>query len=208
MLMREAEEETIKWDPHSSPSPAHSSLSISDEALPYKPVMPLAGMWSSFPAPPTPAPSFQDIGHKEKGTDVQPGKAALCLVRNPPSTQGIRWPQVFRSLRYAHIHSCTCGIATQGICSKKQAGNNIHVRIYIWGFPGGTVVKNPPGNEGDKGLNPEPKRSPGGGNGNPFQYSCLGNPMDRGAWCATVHGVSKQTRLSDETIYKTCTLTK
>ena len=130
--MREAEEETIKWDPHSSPSPAHSSLSTSDEAPPYKPVMPLAGMWSSFPAPLTPAPSFQDIGHKEKATDVQPGKAALCLIRNPPSTQGIRWPQVFRSLRYAHIHSCTFVISTQGICSKKQTGNNIHVCMYVY----------------------------------------------------------------------------
>ena len=50
------------------------------------------------------------------------------------------------------------------------------------GFPGGSVVKNLPANEGDAGLIPESGRSPGEGNGNPFQYSCLGNPMGRGAW--------------------------
>ena len=52
------------------------------------------------------------------------------------------------------------------------------------GFPGGSVVKNPPANVGDMGLIPGLGRSPGGGNGNPHQYSCLENPMDRGAWQA------------------------
>ena len=69
------------------------------------------------------------------------------------------------------------------------------------GFPGGTVVKNPPANAGDTreaGLIPGSGRSPREGNGNPLQYSCLGNSMDRGAWWATVYGVAKsQTRLSD-----------
>ena len=51
----------------------------------------------------------------------------------------------------------------------------------MWGFPGGSVVKNPPANARDVlGLIPESRRSPGVGNGNPLQYSCLGNPMDRG----------------------------
>ena len=53
------------------------------------------------------------------------------------------------------------------------------------------MQKNPPDNAGDVGLIPVWGRSPGGGNGNPRQYSCLGNPMDRGAWWATVHGVTK-----------------
>ena len=49
----------------------------------------------------------------------------------------------------------------------------------------------------DSGLIPQLKRSPGGGNGTPLRYSCLGNPMDRGTWQATVHGVTKsQTQLS------------
>ena len=55
------------------------------------------------------------------------------------------------------------------------------------GFPGGSVVKNLPDNVGDMGLIPGLGRSPGGGNGNPHQYSCLGNPTDRGA----VHVVAK-----------------
>ena len=60
------------------------------------------------------------------------------------------------------------------------------------GFPGGSVVKNLPANAGDAGPIPESGRSSGGGNGNPLQYSCLGNAMDRGAWRATVHGVAKE----------------
>ena len=53
------------------------------------------------------------------------------------------------------------------------------------------VVKNLPVSAGDLGLMPGSGRSPGEGNDNPVQYSCLGNPMDRGAWQATVHGVTK-----------------
>ena len=62
------------------------------------------------------------------------------------------------------------------------------------GFPGGSVVKNPPANAGGVGYAgsiPGLGRSLGGGNGNPLQYSCLRNPMDRRAWQATVHGLSK-----------------
>ena len=58
------------------------------------------------------------------------------------------------------------------------------------------VVKNLPANAGDVGLIPGLGRFPGGGHGNPLQYACLENPMDRGAWRATVHGVAKsQTQL-------------
>ena len=61
------------------------------------------------------------------------------------------------------------------------------------------MIKNLPANGGDtrdEGLIPGSGKSPGGGQGNPFQYSCLENPMDRGAWWAAVRGVAKiQTRL-------------
>ena len=61
------------------------------------------------------------------------------------------------------------------------------------GFPGGSEVKASACNAGDPGL------TPGEGNGNPLQYSCLENPMEGGAWWATVHGVAKsQTQLSDK----------
>ena len=58
-------------------------------------------------------------------------------------------------------------------------------------FPSGSVVKNPPVKEKDSGSISGLGRVPGGGHGNPPQYSCLENPMDRGDWPATVHGVAK-----------------
>ena len=69
----------------------------------------------------------------------------------------------------------------------------------VTGFPGGSVVKNPPASAGDAGLIPELGRSPREGNGNPLQQSCLRNPMDRGAWWAIVHGV---TRVRDDLVTK------
>ena len=60
------------------------------------------------------------------------------------------------------------------------------------GILGSSVVKNPPANAGDSGLIPGSGRSPGEGNGNPFHYSCLENPMDREHWQAIVHGVAKE----------------
>ena len=71
------------------------------------------------------------------------------------------------------------------------------------GLPGGSVAKKPPANAGDPGdmdSIPGLGRSPGDRNGNPLQYSCLGNPMVKGTWWVAVHGVTKsRTRLSDET---------
>ena len=58
------------------------------------------------------------------------------------------------------------------------------------------MVKNLPANAGDVGSIPDPGRSPGEGNGNPLQYYCLGNPMNRGAWQATVHGVAKESDMT------------
>ena len=71
--------------------------------------------------------------------------------------------------------------------------------ITIVGFPGGSVVKCLPANAGDTGdadLIPGSRRSPGEGNGNPLQYSCLANPMDRGAWQAIVHGVTRESDMT------------
>ena len=61
-----------------------------------------------------------------------------------------------------------------------------------YSFPGSSLVKNLPANAGDAGLILGKGRSTGGGNDNAFQYSCLGNPMDRGAWWAIVYRITKQ----------------
>ena len=81
---------------------------------------------------------------------------------------------------------------------KKQPENKNGI---IWvGFPGGSDGKVPECDVGDPGPIPGSGRSPGEGNGNPLQYSCLENSMDGGAWWATVHGVAKsRTWLSDFT---------
>ena len=70
---------------------------------------------------------------------------------------------------------------TFNLCKKQNKTKN----------PGGSVVKNPPANAGNTDSIPESGRSPGEGNDKPFQYSCLENPVDRGAWQATVHGVAR-----------------
>ena len=66
-------------------------------------------------------------------------------------------------------------------CKESDTTEYTHTMVAE-GFPGGSVVKNPPANAGDVGSIPVLGRSPGDGNDNPFQDSCLGNPMDGGAW--------------------------
>ena len=100
------------------------------------------------------------------------------------------------SLSLSHLASLICLC----ICANEKGGGLV-------AFPGGTVVKNPPANAGDAGLIPRSGRSPGAGKGNPLQYFYLGNPMDRGAWQATVQEVAKsRTRLSAHTDTHTHTL--
>ena len=84
-----------------------------------------------------------------------------------------------------------CFNATLSICP---------ILSFPLGFPGSSDGKASAYNAGDPGSIPRLGRSPGEGNGNPLQYSCLENLMDGGAWWATVHGVAKSwTRLSDFT---------
>jgi len=76
------------------------------------------------------------------------------------------------------------------------------VLMHAWASWVVLVVKNPPANAGNKrdvGLIPGSGRSPGEGNGNPLQYSCLENPMDREAWRATVHGATKESDMAEAT---------
>ena len=74
--------------------------------------------------------------------------------------------------------------------------SHVNFLLYIV-FPGGSVVKNLPAKAGEAGSVFELGRSPGEGNGNLPQYSCLGNPMGRGAWWATVHGVAKESDMTE-----------
>ena len=70
--------------------------------------------------------------------------------------------------------------------------------MFILRLPDGSDGEESACSAGDPGLIPGSRRSPGGGNENPLQYSCLGNPLDRGAWQATDHGIAKsQTQLSN-----------
>ena len=75
---------------------------------------------------------------------------------------------------------------------KRTSLCSVFLRAVLWigqfSFPGGSVVKNPPANAGDVGLISGSGRSPRVGNGYPLQYSCLGNSLDRGAWCVPAHG--------------------
>ena len=109
-----------------------------------------------------------------------------CLFRFGDSANGFSFPLSFPKaalVTYLYHLSDLCSAF-----SKQKKG-----------FPGGSVVKNPPANAGDLGSVPGSGRSPREGNGNPLQYSCLENPMDRESCQATVHGVTSWTRLGDQT---------
>ena len=81
----------------------------------------------------------------------------------------------------------------------------IIIIIMTLGFPAGSAVKNLPANVGDSSLILGSGRSPGEGNGNPLQYACLENPMERGAWGVTVHGITNGgTQRSDWTTANDC----
>ena len=98
------------------------------------------------------------------------------------------------------MYECVCALAH---LTKRSAFSWTHkaLRLNFYNCKGTRrgpqvelVVKNPPANAGvirDTGLIPGSGRSPGGGHGNPLQYSCLENPMDRRAWQAAVHGATK-----------------
>ena len=67
----------------------------------------------------------------------------------------------------------------------------ISIRLALFILPSGSVVKNPPANAGNEGSTPGSGRSSGEGDGNPLQYSCLGNPVGKGAWRLQSMGVTK-----------------
>ena len=90
------------------------------------------------------------------------------------------------------------GLPSMGLHRVGHDWSDLAVAAAVPGFSGGSAVKHPSANTGDSSSIPGLRRSPGGGNGNSLHSSCLENPMDRGAWQATIYGVSKsRTRLSN-----------
>ena len=83
------------------------------------------------------------------------------------------------------------GIMWEPVAEQTRGHVLIMMTTMYWGFPGGSNGEESACNVRDLGSIPGLGRSPGEGDGNPLQYSCLENPMDRGAWWATVHGVAK-----------------
>ena len=126
------------------------------------------------------------------------------MVKNPPAI----WETWVGSLGWED--PLEEGMATYSsiLAWENPHGQRSLVACSPWGhkeldtaFPGGSDGKTSAYNAGDLGSIPGSERSPGEGNGNPLQYSCLENPMDGGAWLAAVHGVAKsRTRLSDFTL--------
>ena len=125
-------------------------------------------------------------------------KEAPCPARPKSTVTSPHWtsPRICGCRIQARVmKSCgeeSRGAATDARCGGQPPDSRSQVHLEI---------KNLPDNVGDirdPGSMPGSRRSPGGGHGNPLQYSCLENPMDRGAWWATVHGVTKRwTGLSD-----------
>ena len=122
------------------------------------------------------------------------GKKALCKGKIAPF-----WGFVLSSENALPVKVSSLGICTQFQCPHVPWPRSWHPCTGHWclllsrGFPsgpGGTVVRNPPANAGEAVSIPGLGRFPGGGHGNPLQYSCLENPVDRGAWWATDHGVA------------------
>ena len=134
-----------------------------------------------------------------------------------PKGRGVQWLQKFRAggeggetlpeskkLKFPLL-SCSwpqvhLDISTHPHPQGKECHKSPFLFLFSRNFPGGSDYKASTYNAGDLGSIPGLGRSTGEGNGNSIQYSCLENPMDGGAWWATVHGVAKsQTRLSDFT---------
>ena len=124
------------------------------------------------------------------------GKQNICTCELCVNTHTHTHTHIYTETYIHNIHSCTHIQLYTQICTYYIYTYTCictHVFIHIQGFPGDSEVKDPPANAGDMGLIPGLGRSPGGGNGNTLQYSCLENSIDRRAWQAAVHWVTRVT---------------
>ena len=156
------------------------------------------------------ARKHQFHNHKDNFPWIQDANSGAIVVMICHFYQLYNWTQLPSSLqvwkrtkirlRPVSLHESTDNISLIWSISLLHSFNFYYenLRAYIQGFPGGSGDKESACNAGDPGLIPGFRRSPGEGNGDLLQYSCLGNPMDRGAWQAKVQGVTQnQTRFSD-----------
>ena len=100
------------------------------------------------------------------------------------------------SLKSPLTHSCKTQEFSEGSAKRSDMTNPIltnlgQLQMKVASFPGGSVIQNPSANTENESSIPGLGRSPGEGKGNPLQYSCLEDPMDRGAWRARVHRVAR-----------------
>ena len=111
-----------------------------------------------------------------------PSKVLLCLYVVSITAYG--WGPSFRQVPGLHTTTVPGPVpCSTYINSITFHNSSVTVRgLFLVDLPGGLVIKNPHANAGDTSLIPGLGRSPGEGNGNPLQYSCLGNPKDRGDW--------------------------
>ena len=114
------------------------------------------------------------------------------------TSSGRKYEQESKPTRFSQVSGSATNEYWQGKKEKSHVSLILRHTIHLIesrerkGFPGGSAVKNPPANTRESSSIPGPGRSPGEGNGNPLQYSCLENLIDRGAWLATVHRVTKE----------------
>ena len=147
------------------------------------------------------------------------GPLFYLLLSFDPHGKLTKWglllcPFYVRKLKFGHLKALSiCHPLVNSTAWIRRSANGVLAAVTVCrilistshagdthcnGFPGGAVLKNLPANAGDVGSIPSSGRSPGGGNGNLLQYSCLEHPMDRRAWWDTIYGVVKSwTRLSD-----------
>ena len=125
--------------------------------------------------------------------ELRASAEVVACVRSPESSLVIETRRRLKHNKARWGQGSCCYVFSDLFYFLNERSSNIIIdsECEREGLPGGSVVKNLPASAGDTGSIPGSGRSPGEGNSNPLQYSCLGNPLDRGAWWATIHRITK-----------------
>ena len=130
------------------------------------------------------------VTNSDRNTQSTSAQTVGCITGDEPGR--------FRSLHLFYWTVKPLNFATGRHIISIALHNNTFCSLFRRGFPGGSVVKNPSVNAREASSIARSRRSPGEGNGKPLQYSRLGNPMDRGAQRTTVHGVAKDSHMTQQ----------